>query len=88
LESHSNGWTGTGYANATVDKLLAEAAVATSIQERAKLYKQVQEILAEDCPFIPLLQGKLYIVTWKDVAGVKIGPTMLLQYYTLYKTSG
>ncbi len=87
LDSSANAWTGTGYANATVNKLLAEAAVATNIQERTKLYEQVQQILAEDCPFIPLLQGKLYIVTWKGVSGVKIGPTMLLPYYTLYKTS-
>jgi peptide/nickel transport system substrate-binding protein len=47
----------------------------------------VQEILAEDVPIIPLLQGKLFIVTQKNVHGVKVSPTMLLPYYTIYKTS-
>ena len=85
LHSKANKWTGTGYANPEVDKLLEEAAVATDQQTRTQLYKQVQQILAEDVPYIPLLQGKLIIVTYKDVKGVKVGPTMLLTYYTIYK---
>jgi len=88
LHSEANSWTGTGYANPEVDKLLEQAATAPTQEERAKLYMKVQELLAEDCPFIPILQGKLYVVVWKDVAGVEIGPSMLFPYYTLYKTSG
>ncbi len=86
LHSRANSWTGTGYSNPEVDKLLEQAAVLVDKEERAKLYEKVQQILAEDCPFIPLLQGKLYIVTQKNVYGVKVGPTMLLPYYTIYKT--
>lgn len=87
LHSGANKWTGTGYANPEVDKLLDEAAVLTDQQERAKLYENVQQILAEDAPFIPILQGKLYVVAQKNVEGVKVGPSMLLQYYTIYKTA-
>ncbi len=88
LHSGANKWTGSGYYNPEVDKLLDEAAVLTDQQKRAELYRKVQEILAEDCPIIPLLQGKLYIVAWKNVHGIKVGPTMLLTYSTMYKTSG
>jgi len=87
LHSGANKWTGTGYANPEVDKLLDEAAVLADQQERAKLYEKVQQILAEDVPFIPILQGKLYVVTQKNVSGVKVGPSMLLPYYTIYKTT-
>ena len=52
LHSSANKWTGTGY-NPEVDKLLDEAAMLTDQQERAKLYEKVQQILAEDAPFIP-----------------------------------
>ncbi|MET1101156.1 MAG: ABC transporter substrate-binding protein [Pyrodictiaceae archaeon] len=88
LHTGSNKWTGTGYSNPEMDKILDEAAVATDIKKRTELYEKAQEILAEDVPFIPLLQGKLMIVTHKDVKGVLVGPTMLLTYYTIYKTSG
>ena len=87
LHSGANKWTGTGYANPEVDKLLDEAAVLADQQERAKLYEKVQQILAEDVPFIPILQGKLYVVKQKNVGGVKVGPSMLLPYYTIYKTT-
>ena len=87
LHSGANKWTGSGYSNPEVDKLLDEAVRITDQQKRAELYKKVQEILAEDVPIIPLLQGKLYIVTQKNVYGIKVGPTMLLPYYTIYKTT-
>lgn len=83
LKSTANGWTGTGYANPTVDDLLTRAQVATDQAERAQYYEQVQEILAEDVPFIPLVQGKLYIVTQPDFKGLKVSPLMFLIYASL-----
>jgi peptide/nickel transport system substrate-binding protein len=88
LLSTANKWTGSGYANPTVDNLLREAMVKTSQSEREALYVQVQRILAEDAPFIPLLQGNLMVVHSKNVHGVEIGPPMLMPYYTIYKTTG
>ncbi len=88
LHSEANGWTGTGYSNPTVDKLLDKAATLTDQQQRAQLYEQVQQILADDAPFIPLIQGKLFIVTTPNVGGITLGPTMLLPYSLLYATTG
>ena len=87
LHSQANKWTGSGYSNPEVDKLLDQAVVETSQEKRAEIYEQVQRILAEDAPIIPLLQGKLYVVTQKNVDGVVVGPTMLLQYSLIYRTS-
>ncbi|MFA4640257.1 ABC transporter substrate-binding protein [Pyrococcus kukulkanii] len=85
LKSSANSWAGTGYANPTVDELLTKAQRLTDQNERAKLYEEVQRILAEDVPYIPLVQGKLYLVTQKNVKGVIIGPDMIFRYSTLYK---
>lgn len=84
LHSEANKWTGTGYENSKVNELLDKAALLTDQSQRADLYKQVQEILADECPFIPIIQGKLFVVTKKGISGVTIGPTMLFIYSTVY----
>ena len=86
LHSEANSWSGTGYANETVDQLLTQAQTITDQNQRAQLYEQVQEYLAEDVPYIPIFQGKLYIVASEDVEGIVPNPTMLLLYSTIYKT--
>jgi ABC-type dipeptide transport system, periplasmic component len=85
LMSTANKWTGSQYANPTVDDLLRQAMVKVDQSERAKLYEQVQRILADEVPFIPLLQGNLMIVHAKNVHGIQVGPPMLLPYSTIYK---
>jgi peptide/nickel transport system substrate-binding protein len=62
--------------------------VKVSQSERAQIYLQVQKILADEAPFIPLLQGNLMIVYSKSVGGVEIGPPMLMPYWTIYKQVG
>lgn len=88
LLSTANKWTGSQYANPTVDQLLKDAMVKVSQSEREDLYRQVQKILADEAPFIPLLQGNLMIVYSKSVGGVEIGPPMLMPYSTIYKQIG
>jgi peptide/nickel transport system substrate-binding protein len=85
LKTGVNKWTGSQYSNPDVDKLLDEAAIEIDQAKRAQLYEQVQRILANDVPFIPLLQGNLMIVYRNNVEGVVLGPTMILYYYTIYK---
>jgi len=86
LHSESNSWAGTQYANTTVDQLLVQAQAITDQNQRAQLYEQVQQILAEDVPYIPIFQGKLYIVAREGVSGIIPNPTMLLLYSTIYKS--
>lgn len=88
LQTGSNAWTGSGYSNPEVDKLLDQAQSLTDTNMRAKLYENVQKIMADEVPIIPLLQGKLYIVTKKEIKGVVLDPTMLFRYYLLYWGAG
>ena len=84
LHSSSSNYLGSFYNNSTVDDLLVQARTKTNTTERAKLYEQVQEILAEDCPYIPLFQGKQYVVFKKTIGGVRLDPTQNFYYFTLY----
>jgi len=79
LKPPANKWTGSGYSNDRVNELLTKAQLVTDIGERTKLYEQVQQILREDAPIIPLLQGRLYMVT-KPGISVVVGPTMIVPY--------
>jgi len=86
LKSDANNWLGYPYSNPEVDELIVKAQIAQSMEEREQLYKKIQEILGEDAPIIPLVQGKLTIVAKKNVEGIILDPTMILKYYTIYKT--
>jgi len=83
LMSTANNWTGTGYENSTVDQLLKKAETLTDQNERAEIYVQVQKMLADDVPYIPLVQGKLYIVVSSKVTSLKVSPLMFLIYNSI-----
>jgi peptide/nickel transport system substrate-binding protein len=85
LDSRANSWTGSGYNNTQLNSLLDQASTSTDINTRTQLYKQVQNILADDVPVIPLIQGKLFIAYKSNVKGVVLDPVMLLRYYLIYK---
>ena len=57
----------TGYKNAEVDKLAADAVKETDPTKRQQMYFQIQEIFNKDIPFIPLYHEPLVIVAKKTV---------------------
>ncbi len=81
---NANGWAGTGYNNSEMNQILSEAQQLTNKTQREKLYIKAQEILAQDVPYIPFIQGKLYVVADKDIGGIIIGPDMIFHYNLLY----
>ncbi len=85
LHTGDNSWLGNGYSNPEMDKLLEEAQVTVDEAKRNQLYAQIQDILAEDVPLIPMFQGKLYIVAKDNVKGITPSPTMLFFYSSVYK---
>nr|MDQ3305881.1 ABC transporter family substrate-binding protein [Actinomycetota bacterium] len=63
-----------GYANAEVDELFTTAAVSTDQDEVADLLNQVDEILWEDLPTIPLYQKPTYLTFRSNIQGVQDNP--------------
>jgi peptide/nickel transport system substrate-binding protein len=72
------------YSNPKVDKLLEQARKSTDQAERAKLYKQVQEIVHKDVPWVAIANWKQNAVTTANVQNFKLQPSffLMLQHVT------
>ena len=75
---------GVFYNNSRMDSLLEQAMVAPTTEKRAALYEEVQELMADEAPVIPLFQGRLIVVAKKGVEGIVLDATMIFRYYLLY----
>jgi peptide/nickel transport system substrate-binding protein len=64
------------YKNSKVDRLLKEAATNNSKQERTALYKQIQDIVMDDAPYILLYQKDYILPMSKDVKGFVYNPML------------
>lgn len=59
----------TRYSNPQVDQLLEKARVETDTQRRMQLYKQAEEIIVADAPWVPLWHSVDYVLTKSYVKG-------------------
>ncbi|MBY6092203.1 peptide ABC transporter substrate-binding protein [Maritimibacter alkaliphilus] len=59
------------YSNPRVDELLIEGAETFDAERRREIYREVQAIIREDLPFLPLFQNRS-VVGWKEgIEGVE-----------------
>ncbi|MGO1849971.1 ABC transporter substrate-binding protein [Microbacterium sp.] len=75
-----------GYCNEDLDELMMRAQQSTSQDERADLYQQVVDMMAEDAPAIPLFQVKANVAARSNVQGLKVPPTEFIDFSTVYLT--
>ena len=66
------------YSNPEVDALLEQARVATSQEERAALYKEMQVIVQEDAPWVFVANWKQNAVTASSVENFSLEPSFFL----------
>ena len=66
------------YSNPEVDALLEQARVANSQDERAALYRQMQQIVQDDAPWVFVANWKQNAVTSDKVANFGLEPSFLL----------
>ena len=69
-----------GYINPTVDTLLAKAMVEPSWAKRSELFREIERILLEDRPVLPLYSVRHRLSVQPEVRGLKLPP---LGYYFL-----
>ncbi|MCI4626172.1 MAG: peptide-binding protein [Candidatus Magnetoovum sp. WYHC-5] len=62
------------YANSEVDKLLEEGRITLDVEKRKAIYYQVQDILAEDLPYIFLYVPDSLVMLNKKIKGIKPSP--------------
>jgi peptide/nickel transport system substrate-binding protein len=70
------------YSNSKVDTLIRTAASETVQAERVKLYKQAQDIVVQEAPYVLLYQKNSQIALRDSVSGFVFNP-MLEQIYNL-----
>lgn len=66
------------YSNPKVDKLLEKARRINDRDERARLYKKMQEIVYDDAPWVFVANWKQYAVSTAAVKGFKLQPSFHL----------
>jgi len=72
------------YRNATVHKLNIEAQQTTDLATRISLYKQVQQIVHDDAPWVPLAYAKQTLVFASNVKGFVLYPTGDYHFDSVY----
>ncbi len=75
------------YANPEVDRLLEEARGEQDFEKRMALYQQVEEIVLEDAPIVPLTHDADYWLTKPYVEGMTYPPVIIpkLKYVSINK---
>ncbi len=63
------------YRNARVDELVDEIRMESKREKRKELCSEVQKILAEDVPYLPLWYVDVVSVHWRGLGEVKLTPT-------------
>lgn len=76
---------GSFYNNPKMNELIAQQRKERDVTKRSQILQQIQDILAQDVPFIPLWQSKEYAFAQKGVLGVKIEPNQQLPYWNISK---
>jgi peptide/nickel transport system substrate-binding protein len=62
------------YSNPEVDRLIDQATSAATEEERGRLYRQVQHIVAEEAPYISLWYKTNVAVAQPDLSGIRLSP--------------
>lgn len=74
------------YSNPRVDELFAAASTITDVAQRESMYKEVQEILGEQVPYIPLYYNVIYWGTNKNFSNVMTQTGGVFYYAYSYVT--
>ncbi len=74
------------YSNPRVDELFAAAGTITDVAQRESMYKEVQEILGEQVPYIPLYYNVIYWGTNKNFSNVMTQTGGIFYYAYSYVT--
>ena len=76
---------GSFYYNPQMNQLIEQQRQEQNQQKRQAIFAQIQEILAQDAPYIPLWQNKDYVFVQNGVAGVQLNPSQNIAFWTISK---
>jgi peptide/nickel transport system substrate-binding protein len=73
------------YSNPEVDKLIEQGREASTPEERAPIYKKMQDIIADDAPWVFIANWKQNAVASVAVKGYTLQPSFLTPFYNVLK---
>jgi len=76
---------GSFYYNDRVNQLIDKQRKEPNPQTRKALFAEIQDILGQDVPFIPLWQDKDYTFAQNSITGVRLEPTQSFPFWFLKK---
>ncbi len=82
-QSGNTAYWGSFYYNPALDQLVAQQRQTTDPQQRQRILRQIQEIVAQDVPYIPLWQNREYAFAQPYISGLTIEPSQQLDYRRL-----
>ncbi|MEM0006785.1 MAG: ABC transporter substrate-binding protein [Candidatus Bathyarchaeia archaeon] len=85
LHSSGGSWLHHNYNNTHMDQLIEWARGNTTASIREQLYEEIQELMVEDCPIIPIYQGSAWAVTKTNIKGVYLDITQSWRHWLVYK---
>jgi ABC-type transport system substrate-binding protein len=88
LDSVGGSWLGMNYKNPQMDQLIAQARSTSDASQRGQLYSQIQKIMVQDAPIVPVFQGSAFAVTKPDVSGVNLDITQNMYYWLITPPAG
>ncbi len=69
------------------NQLIDQQRLETDPTQRRQLFEQLQQILAQQVPFIPLWQSKSYVFAGKGLQGVRLEPTQQFAFWTISRST-
>jgi peptide/nickel transport system substrate-binding protein len=76
---------GAFYYSQTMNKLIDQQRQEQNPEARKKIFNQIQNLVLEDVPYIPIWQNKDYVFAQKGVNNVQLDPTQNLIYKNIKK---
>ncbi|MEG4234866.1 ABC transporter substrate-binding protein [Microcoleus sp. Pol11C3] len=76
---------GSFYYSDRVNQLIDKERKETNPETRKALFAEIQDILGQDVPFIPLWQDKDYTFAQNSISGVRLEPTQSFPFWFLKK---
>ncbi len=83
-EGESKLW-GSFYYSDQVNQLIARERQEQNPATRLQIFGELQEIVSQDVPFIPLWQGKEYVFARQGIQGVTLESAQTMPFWTLKK---
>lgn len=78
---------GSFYYSDRVNQLIDQERQEQDPKKRQQFFAQIQDILAEDVPYVPLWQNKDHAFAQTGVKGTRLEPTQQFPFWTLSKSS-